>query len=245
MLLTGDTTFEGDIVWKDEDTETDRADLVNGGNAGNFILYRYVEGDTDSVAQLGTWAIGAGNRYIYTDSNGKHVLDKYDNTGAKYIYFAKEVFSDALLNIGEYGQAYGGYSAGYYPFTSGGGSYNGSEVFPNGATVTNSLTGLITYGVDAEWIAADLQGGTGSITYVIQRYNEDTQEWENCVIQRYNENTHELENVDNSLTIDGFSAEQMEKNGVFAAVDKYNTSFQVSEKNKRLVMRASKRKSIF
>lgn len=150
------------------------------------------------------------------------MLDKYDNTGAKYIYFAKKVFSDALLNIGEYGQAYGGYSAGYYPFTSGGGSYNGSEVFPNGATVTNSLTGLITYGVDAEWIAADLQGGTGSITYVIQRYNEDTQEWENCVIQRYNENTHELENVDNSLTIDGFSAEQMEKNGVFAAVDKYN-----------------------
>jgi len=208
MLLTGDTTFEGDIVWKDEDTANRRTDLVNRKAAGNFILYRYVEGDTDSVAQLGTWAIGEGNSYIYKDSNGKPELDKYDNTGAKYIYFAKEVFSDALLELGEYGQAYGNYSVDYYPFNNEGHhSYNGAAVFPNGATVTNSLTGQIIYGVDAKWIAADLQGGTGSITYAIQRYNETTHQWES---------------IDNSLTIDGFSAEQMEKNGVFEAVDKYN-----------------------
>jgi len=32
---------------------------------------------------------------------------------------------------------------------------------------------------------------------------------------------------------------------IFKMLQKINTSFQVSEKNKRLVMRASKRKSIF
>lgn len=164
FLLTGTTTFEGPLEWADIDNQENRKNIVAEGNAGDFILYRYII-DPDNpnsyqmVAQVGTWTIRdveytengqTKHKYIYADSEGKPIaIDKYDNSGKEYYYFAKERLSSALP----------GYTSQYqfitdetkYPFDEiGKGNYNSSAVFPNGARVKNSLTGSVAYGVDAK-----------------------------------------------------------------------------------------------
>ena len=272
MVLTGIITFEGDLLWADSAKTSERQTAVADGTAGDFMLYRYVDKgnpeDSDMVSQVGTWKINSGNRYIFTDSNGKTLLDKYDNTSASYFYYAKE-----RLSLEEYETDYL-YPSDYQaptlePFDQGteNAQYNGSRVFLNGATVKNSLTGAIGYTIDAKWIAAELQGGTAEIQYKLQRYNSKahpvldehgdpvldehgnptyTGDWENVYpvtgtringgVTEYQVNgewvtTNPAEHVDPKtgektydglLTIDGFSAEQMEKLKMFNDVRKYD-----------------------
>ena len=162
------------MEWFDNAKKTERETAVADGTAGDFLLYRYVdtntnnnEHDSQMVAQVGTWNINGeadNGQYIYRDSDGKTLLDKYDNTGAAYVYFAKE-----RLKLDEYevDYVYAGIDVpNLAPFGDkpDDAKYNDTPVFYNGATVKNSLTGEVGYGVDAEWIAAELQGGTGSIT---------------------------------------------------------------------------------
>lgn len=258
LTLTGKMTFEGDLLWADSAKKTERQKAVEDGTAGDFMLYRYVDTgnngtDSEMVSQVGTWKIGVDGdddpnnnsiHYIYTDSNGNKWLDKYDNTGSAYFYFAKE-----RLSLSEYETEYI-YENGYtipnmQPFNgSATAEYNGANVFLNGATVKNSLTGSIGYVVDAEWIAAELQGGTATIEYKLQRFMDN--KWVDVYTNqtRQNETTGETEyfingewtetnpvhtdpetgktTTDGKITIDGFSAEQMEKYAMFNDVRKYD-----------------------
>lgn len=232
MTLTGSTEFEGQLIWKDNDTEKKaaREAAVANGTAGNFILYRYVDkdGHRELISQVGTWNINNqplldennqpvtdsnGNpiykiryEYTYVDESGNTVttyeLDKYDTTGAKYYYLAKE-----RLELDEYGVAYSGVQA--FPAT-----YNGDPVFPNGGIVTNKLTSELEFAVDAKWIAADLQGGTAEITYRLQRKNANG-EWEYV-------SAPDAQNGNGILRFENFSAEVMEKKGIFNSVPKYD-----------------------
>ncbi|HCA54576.1 MAG TPA: hypothetical protein DEO95_03710, partial [Ruminococcaceae bacterium] len=197
LVLTGKTDFKGPLEWFDNAKQSERETAVADGTAGDFLLYRYVDTNTNNnahdsqmVAQVGTWNINGeadSGQYIYRDSNNSNpdtntLLDKYDNTGAAYVYFAKE-----RLKLDEYEVDYvhaGIDVPNLAPFGDkpDDAKYNDTPVFYNGATVKNSLTGEVGYGVDAEWIAAELQGGTGSITYQIQYLDADGN-WQNCTYQ--------------------------------------------------------------
>lgn len=204
VLLQGDTTFKGTLHWVDAAEQTSR--ISKGDNIGDFLIYRYVGTDKDMYSQVGSFSIPnrADDEYSFTYSkDGTDVqLPKYDNTGSLYYYFAKE-----KLNLG------GDYSVQYTydnqsaeqnklpdPFTN---------YFPNGARVTNTLHGSVVYSVDAKWIAAALQGGTASVTYKLQKFEDN--EWKDVTPA-------------NSVTIDNFSAEVMEKARDFAVVEKYDAS---------------------
>lgn len=246
LLLTGKTEFKGPLQWADSAKESARQTAVANGTAGDFILYRYVDtgdnaSDSQMISQVGTWKINnetdeQGNPiYIYRDSNNpddntNQLIDKYDNTGAAYFYFAKE-----RLSLEEYEIKYihSGTVPNKIPFNNGADSavYNGANVFLNGAVVKNSLTGAVGYGIDAEWIAAELQGGTATIDYKLQRfingawvdvYSEDkrtnstTGKTEYYVNGEWTETSPEHEDpetlkitYDGLLTINGFSAELM------------------------------------
>ncbi len=69
LLLTGKTTFEGDLRWADNAKASERIAAVDNGTAGDFMLYRYVDtgnnvSDSQMVSQVGIWKIDAGGRYI-------------------------------------------------------------------------------------------------------------------------------------------------------------------------------------
>ena len=252
FVLTGTDTFEGELVWADLDNRTAREEIVAAGNPGDFLLYRYVI-DPDNpnswqmVSQVGTWTIRdeayteggqTKHRYVYADQDGNPVsIEKYDNTGKEYFYFAKERLSASMLP---------GYTAAYvysgvdnYPFgVSDQGIYHSSGVFPNHATVKNALMGSVAYGVDAKWIAAELQGGEADIHYILQRFNPlanpvtdpDTGEttytpaWEN-VEQIYHPADQDAGTeafTEGMLDFLSFSAETMEKDGVFSVVNQYD-----------------------
>lgn len=219
LTLTGKTEFRGPLQWADKAKQSERINAVNGETAGDFILYRYVDtgdnaNDSKYVAQVGTWKIDSGDEYIYKDGSNTWI-DKYDNTGSEYFYYAKE-----HLTLEEYKTDYI-YPSGLtvpdlIPFNNGpqDAEYNGSPVFSNGAVVKNSLTGEIGFGVDAEWIAAELQGGTGSIDYQLQYFDTSDNTWKNCTIG---------DTADpNQIKIKDFSAEQMEKYMMFESVRKYD-----------------------
>ncbi len=247
MLLTGTTTFEGELVWADIDKQAARVAAVENQAAGDFMLYRYVVDPSnpnsyEMVSQVGTWKIASGSRYEYTENGVKKYVDKYDNSGKEYVYFAKE-----RLSMSGYSISYilDGLNVDHYPFggANADGTYNGTKVFPNVATVKNTLTGSIAYGVDAKWIAAELQGGTAEIVYQIQKYDPETKKWEDVQLlsrqvkdendivlytEYYNGEEWVQLNAgdpvpDNSITLDAFSAEQMELNDIFAAVSQYDS----------------------
>ena len=156
MLLFGKTEFSGDLYWTDQSNTSARQNAVNNGEAGDFILYRYVDDEEhigphymDLISQVGTWKINTGNTYLYQyekkDEQGNTVIssliDKYDNTGATYFYFAKERLSLADYEI-QYDDPVENFVV------------NGGAVFPNNTAVRNNLTGSVVYTVDAKWIAA-------------------------------------------------------------------------------------------
>ena len=230
LLLTGSDTFEGPLEWYDVDNATARPGIVSSGNAGDFVLYRYVKDPNASssellsmVSQVGTWKIKdveytedgvTKHKYIYEykDSKGntKYNIDKYDNEGREYFYFAKERLNAATLP---------GYTAQYVfgaednaPF---GGqtsvTFNQGAVFPNHALVKNSLTGSIAYSIDANWIAAELQGGTAEIKYQLQNFVNG--EWVNVepIVHPADPTAGTDAFTEGLLDMDGFSAEMMEK----------------------------------
>lgn len=72
MLLFGKTEFSGDLYWTDQSNTSARQNAVNNGEAGDFILYRYVDDEEhigphymDLISQVGTWKINTGNTYLY------------------------------------------------------------------------------------------------------------------------------------------------------------------------------------
>ena len=220
LTLIGQTTFSGSLQWFDADNVTARSNAVSGGTAGDFMLYRYVEGKESMVAQVGTWKINQGDSYFYTeDGTDPKPIDKYDNSGAAYFYFAKERLAGDVAGYGiEYVVPD---TETHFPFDySSNGIYNSDKVFPNGAVVKNSLVGSIGFGVDANWIAAELQGGTAEIQYKLQRYNEDTNSWDDIAPVSHTVDGETI--TEGILDINGFSAEQMEKYGAFYAVDQYD-----------------------
>ena len=54
LTLTGKTEFKGPFSWKDEDNKSAREKAVENSTAGDFVLYRYVEGQSGAVSQVGT-----------------------------------------------------------------------------------------------------------------------------------------------------------------------------------------------
>lgn len=222
MLLTGTTEFTGELDWTDRANSSARSTAVNSGNAGDFILYRYVDDEEhlgsnyrELISQVGTWKINQGDKYLYQyetkDGEGNTVtatsIDKYDNTGAAYFYFAKE-----RLSLGDYEIQYDNPVENFM--------VNGAAVFPNGTTVRNILTGSIVFTIDAKWIAAALQGGTGSVSYRLEKWDPTAGEGGEWVTATYADG--EGHTQDAELTIDGFTAEVMDKTDAFPAVDRFD-----------------------
>ena len=227
LLLTGDTEFKGNLNWADEDKKTEREAALANGTAGNFILYRYV--DPEMVSQVGTWNINTGNQYLYAylgdDGKIHSNIPKYDNTGAAYFYFAKERLSS---NMGEYGVEYVFSGENHSPFNGSSGSYNGAAVFPNGATVNNALTGYVFYSLNAEWIAAELQGGTGELHYKLQSFNKTTGQWEDVEGDPVTDSEN-ITRYPGKLDLLNFSAEMMAQAGAFLPVRKYDKNGNLNQ----------------
>ena len=181
------------------------------------------------VSQVGTWNINTGNQYLYAylgdDGKIHSNIPKYDNTGAAYFYFAKERLSS---NMGEYGVEYVFSGESHSPFNDSSGSYNGAAVFPNGATVYNALTGYVFYSLNAEWIAAELQGGTGELHYKLQSFDKTKKEWVDVPITEVTDSEgNKL--YTGKLDLLNFSAEMMAQAGAFLPVRKYDENGNLNQ----------------
>lgn len=222
FLLSGEKQFSGILNWVDKAKEQSRLSMTSGDKyADEFILWRYVD-DTnipeddrpDMKAQVGKFRVYGGTddgnnttSFAYVDSNGNAVdLPKYDHQGRAYVYYAKENSS----RLSGYTLTFSGGTQLTEAVTSSGG-------FGNDATLTYSLEGTVNYVIDAKWIAASLQGGTGTVSYELEKWNGS--EW--VEVPSNNENG-------SYMTISGFSAEQMEKSSPFftsgSAPDMYDNT---------------------
>ncbi len=201
LLLSGEDTFSGEVQWKDEARKTERE---SKSNIANYVLWRYVGTDTDMKAQVGTFSIdGNADNFSYTDTNGDSIIiPKYDVMGRKYVYYAKQ----RSFKLSGYEHSYiGGTSTGV------------ADSFSNDAVIQYRLAGTVNYAVNAHWIAAALQGGTGEVRYELQRYNSDTNSWEDVPHEKTNPSQSTTNKSE--LVIDGFSAEQTSITGAFYEAD--------------------------
>ncbi|GEM_PF-5209330 len=208
LLLTGKKDYEGNVAWKDADNPAARK---NNEKAATVTVWRYIddsnehqeEADYDPLEKSAQVASQNINGQTDTSFFKVENVDKYDNKGRAYTYYALE-----KINVG------GNYKEFYVSLSS------PEERLPEGnKTVYNKLSAEATYKVDAKWIAAARQGGTGTATFELQRKNA-AGGWE--IVEK--------------LVINDFRAEQMEIEKEFNSVevyddDGYKYTYQIVQTN--------------
>ena len=210
LLLKGTTDFNAYVEWKDkEETETRRGDE----DAASLTLWRYLEGDdieysaivsdkglTNPITIRGDEGEITGDVESKTNVSFQN-LEKYDNQGRKYLYYAIEnVTVDKEGTMLPYQVEYTNDSD--------------NKRLWNGETAINKLSDKVEFSVSVEWIAAARQGGTAEATYQLQIQDGDN--WVPVV----DDNNNPLE-----LTLD-FNEFHMKREGgdecIFPEVDLYD-----------------------
>ena len=245
LLLSGRQDYTGRVEWHDTAMEADRKATAT---AAEIVVWRYVDyehepgepdNDIDASAQVQTISVpGSQNTYEFSVAQlaweEEHqndnpmperpevyppTLDKYDNKGQKYAYYAKE---KVLIVNADGSKRYETY---YVSLTQ------SEEYMKTGETVYNKLAATSIYSVDAKWIAAARQGGQASATFVLQRRVGDG-EWaavpgEAQKIGRngmpvYNANGTPYMVSASTVTISDFRAESMEIKEYFPEAPDYD-----------------------
>jgi len=208
--LTNTMTFNAIKVWKD-------ASAV-GRPSASVTLYRYPD-KTGSSYETASPVIGSVTQVIdntvapdtpiaitlpTTDTETKHSLPTFDESGCKYIYFAKEKLS-------------GGTNT-YVKEFKDNGTLAGSNMFLfNGGEMDNTITGTTSVSVTKTWVASARQGIDAKVTMSLDRTVDGV-------------TTTGIQTVE----LSGFGAETTSQTASFSGLPKYNSeghlyTYSVSE----------------